>query len=515
MLLLKRLSDARRDGDTIHGVIRAIGSGFSRSRVQAVRLAATRALAVTGLAPDDIAALETAGTGRPDADAEEIQGIADAYASRDNPAPLRLGTLAAQIGHLGGASGMVSLLKATMALNYGTFPRPFAFDRPAPFLDAYRSLISVSRSEQAPHGTNELPAKFAAVNSCGGIELVHHVLLERGTVMLSPTPNHEPSAALECADKQRGGGRPFQIVHFDATVPRREKMRRQATADMEASPKAAGRAAALEAASVAASPPPVEPVGAAAPPVSLRNALPKLNELAKFLVDFVVERTEYPPEIVDLDVDLEADLGIDFFKKAQILAELNQHFDLGSTASPAPDDFATLRQVLDYLTANIPSRAQPLDATTAPPLATPLEPAPRPVPAESTAATTQPVAAPVAPVVTATPRPAAETPDAGQLAEFLVNFVVEQTGYPAEIVELDADLEADLGIDSIKKAQLFGELGEYFDVQPAEDLTLDDFPTLRHVLDYLAENVSATAQCAEATTTHRLVLPSHRRFRHK
>jgi len=76
-------------------------------------------------------------------------------------------------------------------------------------------------------------------------------------------------------------------------------------------------------------------------------------------------------------------------------------------------------------------------------------------------------------------------PAAAELESFLVNFVVEQTGYPPEIVELDADLEADLGIDSIKKAQLFGELGEYFDIQPDPNLSLDDFPTLRHVLDYL------------------------------
>ena len=56
--------------------------------------------------------------------------------------------------------------------------------------------------------------------------------------------------------------------------------------------------------------------------------------------------------------------------------------------------------------------------------------------------------------------------------------MVEQTGYPPEVVELDADLEADLGIDSIKKAQLFGELEEYFDVQATDNLSLDDFPTL-------------------------------------
>jgi acyl carrier protein len=96
------------------------------------------------------------------------------------------------------------------------------------------------------------------------------------------------------------------------------------------------------------------------------------------------------------------------------------------------------------------------------------------------------------------PRPVVEAPAAAQsapastgslsganLEKFLINFVVEQTGYPEEMVELDADLEADLGIDSIKKAQLFGELSEYFEVQVSEDLTLDDFPTLRHVVNFL------------------------------
>jgi putrescine aminotransferase len=75
--------------------------------------------------------------------------------------------------------------------------------------------------------------------------------------------------------------------------------------------------------------------------------------------------------------------------------------------------------------------------------------------------------------------------DAEELQEFLIRFVVEQTGYPADVVDLDADLEADLGIDSIKKAQMFGELREHVEFTPSEELTLDDFPTLRHVLDFL------------------------------
>jgi acyl carrier protein len=52
-------------------------------------------------------------------------------------------------------------------------------------------------------------------------------------------------------------------------------------------------------------------------------------------------------------------------------------------------------------------------------------------------------------------------------------------------VTLDADLEGDLGIDSIKKAQLFGELIEVVDVVPIEHLTLDDFKTLGDIYHFV------------------------------
>jgi len=87
----------------------------------------------------------------------------------------------------------------------------------------------------------------------------------------------------------------------------------------------------------------------------------------------------------------------------------------------------------------------------------------------------------------APPSPAAAPAEAAadDWEPFLIHFVCEQTGYPPEVVDLDADLEADLGVDSIKKAQLFGELRERFEFQNAGQLTLQDFTTLRHVLDFL------------------------------
>jgi malonyl CoA-acyl carrier protein transacylase len=75
-------------------------------------------------------------------------------------------------------------------------------------------------------------------------------------------------------------------------------------------------------------------------------------------------------------------------------------------------------------------------------------------------------------------QPAADTRSTGPAAprsgleRFVVDFVVEHTGYPSEVVRLDWDLEADLGIDSIKRAQLLGELGELVGLDDARTRAL-------------------------------------------
>ena len=234
--------------------------------------------------------------------------------------------------------------------------------------------------------------------------------------------------------------------------------------------------------------------------------------MEKFLINFVVEQTGYPPEIVELDADLEADLGIDSIKKAQLFGELAEYFEIQPSENMSLDDFPTLRHVLAVLLT-----AQSRETTTTPTDAraanqTETTPTRAATASKSGASTRQP--APVAAQTETGPdyahtrgktNGASVTPprtapgsdatrlDAADLEKFLINFVVEQTGYPPEIVELDADLEADLGIDSIKKAQLFGELGEYFEVRPAENMSLDDFPTLRHVLAVLIASQNSQA----------------------
>ena len=322
-----------------------------------------------------------------------------------------------------------------------------------------------------------------------------------------------------------------RIIHFDATQPRKERMRKAAAGEktpaasgttvppvapkIEAAPAARPPASHVpvqrppESASAARPAPSVSPPPTSAPSASVPpNAKPALSraDLERFLIDFVVEQTGYPAEMVELDVDLEADLGIDSIKKAQLFGELAEQFGVQPPADASElslDDFPTLGHVVNFLeqamdgastdSANgnghgaieTPAMRNPATATLPTAETTTSAPA-----VSSGNGSVSPSGNGSAPETMADP-PAMSVQE---MEAFLVNFVVEQTGYPAEMVELDVDLEADLGIDSIKKAQLFGELAEQFGIQPpadASELSLDDFPTLRHVVGFLQSATGA------------------------
>ncbi|MBR0238524.1 MAG: hypothetical protein IJQ39_10575 [Thermoguttaceae bacterium] len=222
----------------------------------------------------------------------------------------------------------------------------------------------------------------------------------------------------------------------------------------------------------ALSPAPASKPTAAAPSISISK-----EELEAALVSFVVEQTGYPEEMVEMDADLEGDLGIDSIKKAQLMGELNEKYHFVDVSAPADndmslDDFPTLASIRDYLLSKASgSGLEDGNETTSGSEATLPESESVPAPASAPKASVQ--------------NPAFKE----ELSAFLINFVVEQTGYPEEMVDMDVDLEGDLGIDSIKKAQLFGELSEKYELVPLGDMSLDDFKTLRDIYN-------AILQCA-------------------
>jgi len=140
------------------------------------------------------------------------------------------------------------------------------------------------------------------------------------------------------------------------------------------------------------------------------------------LLDIVSRLTGYPMEMLALDMDIEADLGIDSIKRVEILSTLEEKIP---GLPPVPPELMgtlkTLAQIVDYLSA------APNSGSNSP---------------KETKDSGTPVT------------------DHSEIENSLLDIVSRLTGYPMEMLALDMDIEADLGIDSIKRVEILSTLEE-------------------------------------------------------
>ncbi|MEJ2447869.1 MAG: phosphopantetheine-binding protein [Anaerolineales bacterium] len=173
-------------------------------------------------------------------------------------------------------------------------------------------------------------------------------------------------------------------------------------------------------------------------------------ELAEALLEIVAEKTGYPAEMLELNMDLEADLGIDSIKRVEILGALEDRYpSLPPADTETLGQTRSLQEILDYLD----SEAGSLKSATIPAPNSP------PAPDVSTADDLQPPA----------DSAVSDQPSFNTLRQALLGIVAEKTGYPSEMLEMDMDMEADLGIDSIKRVEILGAMEEQFPEIPSLD----------------------------------------------
>jgi acyl transferase domain-containing protein/NAD(P)H-dependent flavin oxidoreductase YrpB (nitropropane dioxygenase family)/NAD(P)-dependent dehydrogenase (short-subunit alcohol dehydrogenase family) len=203
------------------------------------------------------------------------------------------------------------------------------------------------------------------------------------------------------------------------------------------------------------------PLRAPADPVAA-----KIDDDRSVLLAIVSERTGYPPAMLDLELDLEADLSIDSIKRVEIVGELARRLKLRETLGVAAD--ALIERLAAHKT-----------------LARMLE----------SLAELRPVAA------VKKPAPAAPALQADQL---LLAIVSDSTGYPIEALDLDLDLEADLSIDSIKRleivSQLIARLGDTITDRDALLNLLAAQKSLRQMIARLEQHGAAPVAKAPAST---------------
>ncbi|WP_018602684.1 type I polyketide synthase [Mycobacterium sp. 155] len=189
ILVLKRLSDAQRDGDRICAVIPSsavnqdgASSGLTVPNGGAQQRLIGTALARAGWAGGDVDYLEAHGTGTPLGDPIEVQAAAAAYgASRDADRPLLMGSVKTNIGHTESASGAAGLIKVVLSLQNDVLPQSLHFENPSPHIP-WNSLSVRVVDKAIPWQANGRPRR-AGVSSFGFTGTNAHVLIEE-----APTP---------------------------------------------------------------------------------------------------------------------------------------------------------------------------------------------------------------------------------------------------------------------------------------------------------------------------------------
>ena len=210
-------------------------------------------------------------------------------------------------------------------------------------------------------------------------------------------------------------------------------------------------------------------------------AKPQLNidvaTLSQTLLNIVSDKTGYPTEMLEMSMDIEADLGIDSIKRVEILGALLEIYP--DLPQPNPEELGQLRtlaEIAEYIKTLAPGNSA------------------EPVTVKPVAEPSNQVIEPEQPKADITESPAlVEIPD--NLGEILLNIVSDKTGYPSEMLEMSMDIEADLGIDSIKRVEILGALLElYPDLPQPNPEELGQLRTLGEIAEYIEKMAQMVAQ---------------------
>jgi acyl carrier protein len=228
----------------------------------------------------------------------------------------------------------------------------------------------------------------------------------------------------------------------------------------------------------------------AAAPAAAPTAGTDAATLTQALLQIVSEKTGYPVETLELGMDMEADLGIDSIKRVEIMGAMQTQFpDLPKIETNTLAELCTLGQIVQAMSASLPAAV----ASTH----------------EAGASQPAPQAAPTGASTPAQPAPAAGV-SAEAVSAALLQIVSEKTGYPVETLELGMDMEADLGIDSIKRVEILGALQTQFPELPKADATaLAELRTLGQITQYLSNSSPAAAPSQGVTGSSPFEPASH------
>lgn len=206
------------------------------------------------------------------------------------------------------------------------------------------------------------------------------------------------------------------------------------------------------------------------------------GKLTDEFLEIVSEKTGYPVDMLELSMDMEADLGIDSIKRVEILGAMQTQFpDLPTIQADELVNLRTLEQVVGAFVKTKVSISTP----------------------STTSAAKMDFAA------TETNVDMSSRASSAQIQDAFLEIVSEKTGYPVDMLEMSMDMEADLGIDSIKRVEILGSAQEKFPQFGMIDADrLVELRTLEQVVAEFVNNGATNQITAERSEPEQMTQPA-------
>ncbi|MCF6248089.1 MAG: acyltransferase domain-containing protein [Desulfobacula sp.] len=195
------------------------------------------------------------------------------------------------------------------------------------------------------------------------------------------------------------------------------------------------------------------------------------NALA-MIKDVIAEQTGYTSDMLEDDLDLEADLGIDTVKQVEIFGKIASTFGFSVPDDLKLRDLNTIERLGDYIHRRLGTDA---------------------FAASKTATVDTGLLETVQAEVIPSPAAYSGAQDPGNVLETIKNVIAEQTGYTTDMLDNELDLEADLGIDTVKQVEIFGKVSSSFGLSVPDDLKLRDLNTIARLGEYIQSQTDESA----------------------
>ena len=200
-------------------------------------------------------------------------------------------------------------------------------------------------------------------------------------------------------------------------------------------------------------------------------------DVPKLIVQCIAEKSGYNAEELDLDYELEADLGVDTVKQAEILSELRETLQIPKETELVLAEVPTIRSLITWCSAH----------------ATSVEPSL--IPSQTNSVETQ-----------SPPPSVTDTLPASVISQMVLECIASKSGYDIHELDLDYELEADLGVDTVKQAEILSELRETLQIPKETELVLAEVPTIRSLITWCEHTLSIHVGTTMRTTRSE---PSH------